>query len=129
MNARAGLPLSRRHLVRSAACLLAVGPAASARAENEVDLELVLAVDASGSVDQYRFELQKQGYAAAFRNPRVLAAIRSGLSQAIAVTMMQWTGPRLQVHVVPWMVIKDEASAAALASAIEGTPRKLFGGG
>jgi len=84
--------ISRRHLVRSAACLLAVGPAASARAENEVDLELVLAVDASGSVDQYRFELQKQGYAAAFRNPRVLAAIRSGLSQAIAVTMMQWTG-------------------------------------
>jgi hypothetical protein len=77
----------------------------------------------------HRFELQKRGYAAAFRNPRVIAAIRSGIAQAIAVTMHQWTGPRLQVHVVPWMVVKDEASAAALAAAIEGTPRKLFGGG
>jgi hypothetical protein len=76
-----------------------------------------------------RFDLQKQGYAAAFRNPRVLNAIRSGLSQAIAVTMLQWTGPRLQVHVVPWMVVKDAASAEALAAAIESVPRKLFGGG
>ena len=38
-------------------------------ADTPVDLQLVLAVDASGSVNQYRFELQKQGYAAAFRNP------------------------------------------------------------
>ena len=48
----------------------------------------------------YRFELQKKGYAAAFRNPRVLAAILSGISHAIAVTKHQWTGTRLQVHVV-----------------------------
>jgi Protein of unknown function (DUF1194) len=98
-------------------------------AEAEVDLQLVLAVDASGSVNQRRFELQKQGYASAFRSPRVLNAIRSGISQAIAVTMIQWTGPRLQIHVVPWMVVKDEASAEALAAAIETTPRRLFGGG
>jgi len=43
--------------------------------------------------------------------------------------MHQWTGPRLQVHVAPRMDVKDEASAEALASAIENTPRKLFGGG
>jgi Protein of unknown function (DUF1194) len=49
--------------------------------------------------------------------------------QAISVTMIQWTGPRLQVHVVPWMVVKDAASAEALAAAIETTPRRLFGGG
>jgi len=103
--------------------------ATAAAAAEEVDLQLVLAVDASGSVNMYRFELQKRGYAAAFRNPRVLNAIRSGMAQAIAVTMHQWTGPRLQVHVVPWMVVKDEASAEALAVAIENTPRKLFGGG
>ena len=102
---------------------------AAARGQTPVDLTLVLAVDASGSVDQYRFELQKRGYVAAFRHARVLQAIRSGPNQAIAVTMVQWTGPRLQVHVVPWMVVKDEASAEALASAIENTPRKLFGGG
>jgi hypothetical protein len=102
---------------------------AGVRAETQVDLALVLAVDASGSVDMHRFELQKRGYAAAFRNPRVLNAIRSGLNASIAVTMFQWTGPRLQVHVVPWAVIKDAASANAFADAIEAAPRQLFGGG
>jgi Protein of unknown function (DUF1194) len=120
---------TRRNFTASALALLLAGPSAATAAEVQVDLQLVLAVDASGSVNMRRFELQKQGYAAAFRNPRVLNAIRSGISQAIAVTMLQWTGPRLQVHVVPWMVVKDEVSAAALAAAIEGTPRKLFGGG
>ncbi len=45
----------------------------AARDRFAVDLALVLAVDASGSVDQARFELQKQGYVAAFRHPRVIA--------------------------------------------------------
>jgi hypothetical protein len=120
---------TRRAVMASSLAFLAAGSAAATAAETEVDLQLVLAVDASGSVNQRRFELQKQGYASAFRNPRVLSAIRSGMSQAIAVTMIQWTGPRLQVHVVPWMVVKDEASAEALAAAIAATPRRLYGGG
>jgi hypothetical protein len=96
---------------------------------NPVDLQLVLAVDASGSVDQARFDLQKQGYAAAFRSRQVLNAIRSGPSRAISVTMVQWTGPALQVQVVPWTRIGDEKSAAALADAITDARRQLFGGG
>jgi Protein of unknown function (DUF1194) len=111
---------------------------ASARAQNQappaeqksdVALALVLAVDASGSVDNRRFELQKQGYAAAFRSPKVLNSIRSLITQSIAVTMVQWTGPRLHVVVVDWMLVKDETSVTALASAIEAAPRQLFGGG
>jgi hypothetical protein len=101
----------------------------AARAAPQVDLALVLAVDASGSVSQQRFELQKRGYAAAFRDPRVLSRIRALGTQSIAVTMFQWTGPRLQIQVVPWTVIKDEASANAFAAAIEAAPRQLFGGG
>src|SRR6201998_3048804 len=62
-------------------------------AEPDVAVALVLAVDTSGSVSMGRFELQKEGYAAAFRNPQVLNAIRSLATQSIAVTMMQWTGP------------------------------------
>jgi Protein of unknown function (DUF1194) len=120
---------TRRAVTASGLALLLAGAGAARAAEVEVDLQLVLAVDASGSVNMYRFELQKRGYAQAFRNPRVLNAIRSGMAQAIAVTMLQWTGPRLQVHVVPWMVVKDAASAEALAVAIESTQRKLFGGG
>jgi hypothetical protein len=127
-----GAPLfaPRRRLLRGAAAALicAVMPMA-ARAAPPVDLVLVLAVDASGSVSQQRFELQKQGYAAAFRDPRVLNAIRSGATQSIAVTVFQWTGPRLHIQVVPWMLIRDEASSNAVAAAIEAAPRQLFGGG
>lgn len=124
--------LRSRHawwFVRLLGALAMLSAATGVRAETQVDLALVLAVDASGSVDMHRFELQKLGYAAAFRNPRVLNAIRSGLNQSISVTMFQWTGPRLQVHVIPWTLIKDEASANAFADAIEATPRRLFGGG
>jgi hypothetical protein len=98
-------------------------------AQTAVDLQLVLAVDASGSVDQQRFELQKQGYVAAFRDPRVLQAIQAGAIQAIAVTMVQWTGPALQIQVLPWTVIHDAATAHAFAEAIMATPRRLFSGG
>ena len=87
--------------------------------QTEVSVALVLAVDTSGSVSMDRFELQKQGYAAAFRNPQVLNAIRSLDTQSIAVTMLQWTGPLLHVVVVDWALIKDEASANAFAAAID----------
>ena len=98
-------------------------------AQTDVSVALVLAVDTSGSVSMGRFELQKQGYAAAFRNPQVLNAIRSLGTQSIAVTMFQWTGPFLHVVVADWMLVKDAASAEAFAGAIDAAPRKLFGGG
>ena len=59
----------------------------------------------------------------------MLNAIRSGANQGIAVTMVQWTGPMLQVHVMAWTRIGDEESAGAFAAAIERAPRQLFGGG
>jgi Protein of unknown function (DUF1194) len=123
------LMISRRGFAMSAAAFALAGTRGAAAAGTEVDLQLVLAVDASGSVSQYRFELQKRGYAAAFRNPRVHKAIASLMTQSIGVTMLQWTGPRLQVHVVPWTLIKDEATANDFATAIERVPRQLFGGG
>jgi hypothetical protein len=112
------------------ALVLALGGGApSAFAQAVVDLQLVLAVDVSGSVSDERFKLQQQGYAQAFRDWRVLEAIRSGGAQAIVVTMTQWTGPSQQAQVVPWMVITDETSMLALADAIERTTRQLYGGG
>src|SRR5262245_46304982 len=113
----------------AAVLLLACSVCTPAFAQIAVDLQLVLAVDASGSVDQWRFELQQQGYVAAFRDPRVLRAIQSGAAQAIAVTMVQWTGPALQIQVLPWTMIKDAETAHAFAAAIAATPRQLFGGG
>jgi len=101
----------------------------SGAAERQVDLQLILAVDASGSIDARRFELQRHGYAEALADPRVLQAIRSGPLQAIAVTMFQWTGPSQQARILDWMVIEDATSAAAAAAAIATTPRQLFRGG
>jgi hypothetical protein len=109
--------------------LVVPGAAQPSQQPPETDILLLLAVDASGSVDQTRFELQRRGYADAFRNPRVLSAIRGLATQSIAVTMVQWTGPSLQTLAVPWTLIKDEASAGAFADAIDAAPRRLFGGG
>jgi hypothetical protein len=116
-------------LVRPA-CAQNQTPAPGGRpAQPDVSVAIVLAVDASGSVSNARFELQKQGYAAAFRNPQVLNSIRSLGTQAITVTMMQWTGPRLHVVVADWTLINDKTSADTFAAAIEAAPRQLFGGG
>jgi hypothetical protein len=103
------------------------GPAL--RTGTAVDVNLVLAIDASGSVEEERFELQKRGYAAAFRNPKVMQAIRAGDHQSIAVFMLQWTGPPLQEVMVPWTLVSDERSAEILALTIEASPRRLMGGG
>ena len=120
------LPLTAKLAALALALLALVTPV---RAQPNVDLLLVLAVDASGSVNQERFELQRRGYAEAFRNPRVLNAVRGGSTGSIAVTMVQWTGPTMQVQVVPWTLIKDERTITAFADAIEAAPRQLFGGG
>jgi hypothetical protein len=122
--------LSVLYAIRVAVALwLACSVCPPAFAQIVVDLQLVLAVDASGSVDQRRFELQQQGYVAAFRDPRVLQAIQSGARRAIAVTMVQWTGPALQIQVLPWTVINDTTTAHAFAAAIAAMPRQLYSGG
>ena len=94
-----------------------------------IDLALVLAVDASGSVNQTRFDLQKHGYAEAFRSKDVVDAILAGADRAIAVAMVQWTGPSLHVQAIDWTRISDAASARALSEAIDASHRALCGGG
>jgi hypothetical protein len=100
-----------------------------AAAATPVSVQLVLAVDVSGSVSEDRFELQRQGYAAAFRSADVQQAIRSTATGSIAVAMVQWTGPALHVVAVDWSLVADAASAERLAAAIEQAPRALFSGG
>jgi hypothetical protein len=123
------MTLARAAICLAVALLLACSVGTPVFAQTAVDLQLVLAVDASRSVDEQRFELQKQGYVAAFRDPRVLQAIQSGAMQAIAVTMVQWTGPEFQLQVLPWTLLKDVETVQAFAAAIADTPRRLFGGG
>jgi hypothetical protein len=107
----------------------APGMAQAGRPRTQVSVHLVLAVDVSGSVNEARFELQREGYAAAFRSQAVLQAIRSTGTGSIAVAMLQWTGPALHVVAVDWTLINDAASAERFADSIAAAPRALFGGG
>lgn len=91
----------------------------------EVDLELVLLADASGSISQSEITLQRQGYALAITDPAVLSAIRGNLTGSIAVTYVEWAAN--QVVVVDWTVIDGEASALAFADALLAPPRLATG--
>jgi Protein of unknown function (DUF1194) len=84
-----------------------------ARAAEQVDLALVLVTDVSRSVDDSEFDLEKHGYADAFTDPRVLAAIKGGMAGAIAVNYIEFAGSYEVKTVLDWTVIRDEASSRA----------------
>ena len=108
-------------------CLLALVPLGPASAQSEVDLELVLLADATGSIDQAEIEFQRQGYAAAITHPNVIDAIRATALGRIAVTYVEWGDAWSQDVVVPWTVIDGIETAAAFANALLPPPRRAFG--
>jgi hypothetical protein len=116
-------PMRAILLVPLLAPLLALRPLVAPA--QEVDLELVLLADASGSITQSEIDFQRQGYAAAITHPDVLAAIRSNLTGTIAVTYVEWAAN--QVMVVEWTVIDGAASAEAFALALLAPPRLATG--
>lgn len=95
---------------------------AQSATQTEVDLELVLAVDISRSMDFEEQKLQRAGYVEAFRHPEVIAAIGSGMIGRIAVTYLEWAGPGTQLHVVPWTLVEDTQSAHVFADAMAAAP-------
>jgi hypothetical protein len=109
------------------AVLLLSGTSWPARSQIEVDLELVLAVDSSGSVDFNEFELQARGIARAFLDPEVVEAIEGAAPNGIAVSVMQWSGRREQLVAIDWTKVADAAAAAALAAKIQAMDRILIG--
>lgn len=121
--------MATRTLARIFVAVFFLGLSAPARAVEEVDLELALMADASGSVDGREYALQRFGYAEAFRDPRVIDAIRGGYRGKIAIAFIEWTGPALQVPIVDWTVLGDAASIEAFAEKLETLPRILYGGG
>lgn len=91
----------------------------TARADTPVDLELVIAVDVSVSMDIDDQMLQRDGFIAAFKNPQVVAAIQRGRLGRIAVTYVEWSGSYLQWVRVPWTLVHDPQSAAIFAESIK----------
>ena len=105
--------------------LLATRPCAAV--EQPVDLALVLLTDVSRSVDEAEYDMMKKGYAAALNDPRVIAAIAGGQTGAVAFIYVEFAGSHEVRTMVDWMVVKDAASAAALAARINEAPRAFWG--
>src|ERR1700751_3364477 len=105
-------------LVAFLTAVLVLAGTPTARAAEPVDLLLVLAADVSRSIDAPKFKLQRDGYAAALTDRRVLDVIRSGPNHRIAVCFVEWSGIGEQKVVVDWTAIGDDASAKAFSSQI-----------
>ncbi|MDR3423325.1 MAG: DUF1194 domain-containing protein [Xanthobacteraceae bacterium] len=102
----------------------AVWPAAAPAAE-PVDLLLVLAADVSRSVDTAKFQLQRDGYAAAISDPRVLEAIQSGRRGRIGLTFIEWSGAGSQRVVIDWTTIADAEAAKGFGDRLLEAPRSF----
>lgn len=113
-----------RSLAWPAAILLAVTAAAApARAQDAaVDVELLLAVDVSGSMDAQEHAVQRNGYLSALTHPEFIAAISAGYNRRIALAYMEWAGTASQVVVVPWRLIDGPEAAAAFATDLAAAP-------
>ncbi len=108
-------------LLRYAAIALALWTY-PASAKIPVDLELVLAIDVSGSIDEQEASLQRTGYIAAFQDGRVIEAIRHGILGRIAVAYYEWAGYGYNKMIAGWTVIHDRASARAFAEGLYDPP-------
>jgi len=104
------------------AAVLAVGRAPPSRADQPVDLELVLAVDVSWSMDLDEQQLQREGYIGALRDPEIWKAISSGGTGRIALMYVEWAGQLIQQIVMPWALIDSPEALERFAARLEKMP-------
>lgn len=100
------------------AALMALAPGAAFACA----LELILAVDVSGSIDEREFALQSEGMAAAFEDADVIEAIAAQKGGVLA-TLTQWSGASRQRQVTDWYLLVDEASITGFTRAIRQSGR------
>lgn len=106
-------------MILAAAAAAIAGPAFAAE---PVDVELVLAVDVSLSMSPTELNIQRNGYAAALTDERVLQAIADGAYGKIAVTYFEWAGITSHHVIVPWTTIADRADAERVAGLLSAQP-------
>jgi Protein of unknown function (DUF1194) len=107
--------------------IAAPGPASQngpplAEKEATVDVELVLAVDVSYSMDMDELAIQREGYAQAIVSKEFLQALKSGPNGKIAVTYFEWAASTDQKIIIPWRLIDGPETADAVANEIMKTP-------
>ncbi|MBW6397341.1 DUF1194 domain-containing protein [Roseomonas sp. HJA6] len=98
---------------------------ATAQSMPEVDLLLVLAMDASGSIDTEEFRLQREGLASALTDPAIIQLATAGRNRSIALALVEWGSPGGAMTALNWMRLQDADSAATIAQAIRAAPRSL----
>lgn len=108
-----------------AIALMTLTLAAPLRAAERVDLLLVLAADVSRSVDSEKFKLQREGYAAAVSDRRVLDAIRAGRHGRIAILFLEWSGIGNQKVVIDWTPIDGQKAAQDFGDRLLESPRSF----
>ena len=116
-----------RRLALGLAAAVAAPRLASAQRPATVDVLLALAADGSGSIDNDELRLQREGYGQALASPEVLSVMAKGINGAIAVVYVEWGGAASQHVIVDWTVIRDAASAAALAAELIARTRAARG--
>ncbi|PRD45384.1 hypothetical protein C5748_02495 [Phyllobacterium phragmitis] len=87
--------------------------------EIPVDVELVLAVDASRSMEAFEQKIQRDGYVAALRHPQVIKAILEGLYGRVAITYVEWAGFGFQRIIIPWTLVDGKQAAEKLAAELD----------
>lgn len=107
--------------------LFPLSESAQAVSLTSVDLELSLLVDVSGSIKSNEFDLQKQGYINAFKDPEIVDKIQNGAIGSIAANVIYWSSSNRQQEAVGWTLIEDTASASAFAKVISATNRPFEG--
>src|ERR1700761_4550906 len=119
--------MGRIRLVLTATSLLLTVLAATPAKADDVDVALVLVTDVSRSIDDSEFTLEKNGYASAFTNQRVLEAIQGGPTGKIAVAYVEFASSFEVRTVLDWTVIHDKTSAQAFVDHLSAAPRSFWG--
>ena len=102
-------------------------PASHAQTKHACELELILAVDVSGSINRDEYRLQMQGLSEAFRSSDIIHLISSTSRKGgVHMTVVQWSGQPHQSQIVPWSKLDDEASVLKFADAIAASPRSFL---
>ena len=94
---------------------------------DEVDLELVLAADGSGSIDEGEMKLQREGYARALTDPELVHALTAGGHGKVALMYFEWGSATSQVIIADWKLVDGPASAQAFAFTLRTAPRGAVG--
>lgn len=118
---------SRRTILSGMAALSIPRVALAAPTRPPVDTALLLAVDASASIDKGLLDFQLRGHAAAFRNKAVEQAIGQSLN-GVAAMLAQFAGPESLTGLVPWRVLHTAADCEGFAAAIDAAPGIAMGG-